>query len=286
MPPQTVNGNDIFARKTFGWGKLEAKDDPPKEPDKKPVAPEPKPAPSQAKSTWRYNPPESKPMSIRKEPGGLKSSEMLQPGTVFTALEEKKGEDGILYLKLADGRGWVMEAAPGVGALCVREAQPPPSGLYVGASVCTVGLQSRPELNGKPAVLKGYDEGKGRWKVAFADGTGTKLLKEDNLELLVASEDVPSEPFKEAKDEDAARNAEVTPEALLIEECICGMRLLPHATFCSRCGTLRNDLVHLIIRKEPEPKVEAPAVPVETKEELYRRIEDMLTSGELEWEDW
>lgn len=41
-------------------------------------------------------------------------------GEVFKVSETFEGSDGTLYLKLADGRGWVFENKAGIGTLCVR----------------------------------------------------------------------------------------------------------------------------------------------------------------------
>lgn len=49
-----------------------------------------------------------------------RTNERLIAGEVFRVSETFEGSDGTLYLKLADGRGWVFESKAGIGTLCVR----------------------------------------------------------------------------------------------------------------------------------------------------------------------
>ena len=49
-----------------------------------------------------------------------RTHERLIAGEVFKVSETFEGSDGTLYLKLADGRGWVFESKAGIGTLCVR----------------------------------------------------------------------------------------------------------------------------------------------------------------------
>uniref|UniRef100_A0A7S0AFL6 Uncharacterized protein n=1 Tax=Pyrodinium bahamense TaxID=73915 RepID=A0A7S0AFL6_9DINO len=74
-------------------------------------------------SQWIYCPEISALMAIRSTPevDGPRTPHMLQPGEVFVASEELQGRDGVLYLKLADGRGWVFDRKPEVGIMCVRQ---------------------------------------------------------------------------------------------------------------------------------------------------------------------
>jgi hypothetical protein len=45
----------------------------------------------------------------------------LSNGEVFQVSHRARGEDGILYLQLADGRGWAIEQKPGEKPQCVRQ---------------------------------------------------------------------------------------------------------------------------------------------------------------------
>ena len=45
---------------------------------------------------------------------------VLVPGEAFSVSEERRGRDGSLYLKLADGRGWAFEKFQ-TDVLCFRE---------------------------------------------------------------------------------------------------------------------------------------------------------------------
>ncbi|CAE8624260.1 unnamed protein product [Polarella glacialis] len=73
-------------------------------------------------SKWRYAPHDGCHMDVRAAPmiGGMRSSSILIAGEIFDVCQSLVGADGVLYLKLSDGRGWVFDKKPGVGALCVR----------------------------------------------------------------------------------------------------------------------------------------------------------------------
>lgn len=81
---------------------------------------------------WRYQPEDDKHIDIRGEPSvdGRRMAHRLLPGEVFRVSDETRGADGLLYLKLEDGRGWVFEAKPGPGTLCVRHRDESP-GVYI-----------------------------------------------------------------------------------------------------------------------------------------------------------
>eukprot|EP00449_Zooxanthella_nutricula_P009942 CAMPEP_0198513768 /NCGR_PEP_ID=MMETSP1462-20131121/16266_1 /TAXON_ID=1333877 /ORGANISM="Brandtodinium nutriculum, Strain RCC3387" /LENGTH=478 /DNA_ID=CAMNT_0044243193 /DNA_START=21 /DNA_END=1454 /DNA_ORIENTATION=- len=76
-------------------------------------------------SAWRYDAGDSQPLVIRAEPDvdGQRTKETLAPGSLFDVLEERLGIDGVLYLRLSDGRGWAFDRKPGVGTMCERFAQ-------------------------------------------------------------------------------------------------------------------------------------------------------------------
>lgn len=71
---------------------------------------------------WVCSPEFTAPINIRANPdvNGRRTEEELQPGEIFNVSEELRGDDGVLYLRLADGRGWVFDKKPGVGIMCVR----------------------------------------------------------------------------------------------------------------------------------------------------------------------
>lgn len=92
-------------------------------------------------SMWRYVPDDGCHIDIRSIPaiaGGrhglcifselflelwdrpFRTNERLVAGEVFRVSETFEGSDGTLFLKLADGRGWVFESKAGIGTLCVR----------------------------------------------------------------------------------------------------------------------------------------------------------------------
>lgn len=71
--------------------------------------------------TWRYVPTECH-MDLRREPkvNGERVRQQLNPGDIFLVSKEKRGSDGITYLRLEDGRGWAFDAKPGIGVMCER----------------------------------------------------------------------------------------------------------------------------------------------------------------------
>lgn len=80
---------------------------------------------------WLYNPPHFRDVAIRTTPSieGPRSNLTLRPGQRFMVSEEIIGSDGILYLRLADGTGWMFESKPGSGTLCVPQAGGMPKDL-------------------------------------------------------------------------------------------------------------------------------------------------------------
>eukprot|EP00933_Yihiella_yeosuensis_P018635 TRINITY_DN15227_c2_g1_i1.p1 TRINITY_DN15227_c2_g1~~TRINITY_DN15227_c2_g1_i1.p1 ORF type:complete len:955 (-),score=222.57 TRINITY_DN15227_c2_g1_i1:63-2927(-) len=71
---------------------------------------------------WRYSPEDGFHLDIRVVPmiTGPRTGLALLAGEVFRVSQEHQGSDGVLYLKLADGRGWVFDKKDGVGSLCER----------------------------------------------------------------------------------------------------------------------------------------------------------------------
>lgn len=80
---------------------------------------------------WLYNPPSFRDVAIRATPSieGPRTALTMRPGQRFMVSEELVGEDGILYLKLADGTGWMFQSKPGSGTLCVPQAGGMPKDL-------------------------------------------------------------------------------------------------------------------------------------------------------------
>jgi len=66
------------------------------------------------KNLWAYLPQDNRRIGIRKKAAyeSDKQGEAINPNERFVVSEEKVGEDGVLYLKLADGRGWLFERVP------------------------------------------------------------------------------------------------------------------------------------------------------------------------------
>merc|ERR1719310_2686997 len=71
---------------------------------------------------WMYKPANGLPIGIRSEPSvdATPSSHKLPPNTIFEVTETVAGKDDVLFLKLADGRGWLFDKRPCVGEMCVK----------------------------------------------------------------------------------------------------------------------------------------------------------------------
>lgn len=74
------------------------------------------------KGIYRYEPTVPHPLAIRTAPAfdAPRTQHKLKMGDVVMVSDEKPGNDGVLFLELADGRGWVFDMKPGVGAMCVK----------------------------------------------------------------------------------------------------------------------------------------------------------------------
>ena len=74
-------------------------------------------------SAWHYVPPTELSLAIRALPQvvGPRTGHYLRPGEVFCVAQELyRGLEGVVYLRLADGRGWAFDRLPGVGVMCER----------------------------------------------------------------------------------------------------------------------------------------------------------------------
>merc|ERR1740121_583056 len=82
------------------------------------------------------------PIDVRATPdlNGPRCASTLSPGEVFQVAEERASPDGVIFLRLADGRGWVFDKKPGAGNMCQRllfapaQAVPPGMGSYTATS--------------------------------------------------------------------------------------------------------------------------------------------------------
>lgn len=83
--------------------------------------------PRGALSQWIYSPEITALVDVRAVPdvAGQRTAHVMQPGEVFSVSEELEGRDGILYLRLADGRGWIFDRKPEAGRMCVRHPSAP-----------------------------------------------------------------------------------------------------------------------------------------------------------------
>lgn len=109
---------------------------------------------------WRATPPDFVPLDIRVEPAveSARTGQCLSPGELFRVAAEYTGPDGVHYLQLEDGRGWVYVSKPGVGLLA-RMAYNLESVVDTKAGYATwrclspdnssVGLHEVPDLDGK-----------------------------------------------------------------------------------------------------------------------------------------
>lgn len=67
---------------------------------------------------WRYEPFNGKPLVLRAEPrvDGPPTAHELKPGETFSVDQtQRAGQSGVLFMRLADGRGWAFEHVVTVG---------------------------------------------------------------------------------------------------------------------------------------------------------------------------
>lgn len=85
---------------------------------------------------WRYAPENGKPIKPRTEPdiNAAQQDKQIEHGSVVKVSKEQKGADGILYLQLAEGGGWLFDMKPGVGTMCTREVTDSANQANVNAS--------------------------------------------------------------------------------------------------------------------------------------------------------
>jgi hypothetical protein len=71
---------------------------------------------------WKCTPANGRPLEVRVGPrlDAAKTGEMLKPGAIFRVTGTLRTDAGVLFLKLADGRGWVFNNLPGVGLMCSK----------------------------------------------------------------------------------------------------------------------------------------------------------------------
>mmetsp|Transcript_106155 Transcript_106155/g.193108 ORF Transcript_106155/g.193108 Transcript_106155/m.193108 type:complete len:355 (-) Transcript_106155:32-1096(-) len=73
---------------------------------------------------WRYAPANDWCISPRMRPdiNSEKLDAEIYPGDTVAVCQELKGEDGLLYLQLTEGKeGWLFDRKPDVGVMCVRD---------------------------------------------------------------------------------------------------------------------------------------------------------------------
>lgn len=78
---------------------------------------------TEADNLWIYQPDSgARAIAIRREPfiEGPRTAYTILSGQTFSVSEVREGADGIRYLKLADGRGWVFDKKPGAGQMCSK----------------------------------------------------------------------------------------------------------------------------------------------------------------------
>lgn len=83
---------------------------------------------------WMYKPENGFSVAIRRTPSIGRDEEVdasgyqMRPGERFRVMETREGAGGVLFLRLADGRGWLFDRKPGVGRMCERVHEEGPAG--------------------------------------------------------------------------------------------------------------------------------------------------------------
>lgn len=80
------------------------------------------PRPQAPTTLWRFNAGDGLHIDVRASAdiNSARTGGKVRPGVAFEVAREHQGADGVLYLQLADGSGWLFDHKPGVGAMCVR----------------------------------------------------------------------------------------------------------------------------------------------------------------------
>jgi len=146
--------------------------------------------PAEKTTTWVYKPINGKMIEVRVFPtcsNGRddRAGHRVIPDEAFDVEEERLAtQDGerILYLKLADGRGWLFDQKPGIGVMCVRQdgsdplpplsgVLPPAGGVPDLAKAAQDGSKPFPPLSGVAHPAGGVPE---EPKAAEADLAGAQ----------------------------------------------------------------------------------------------------------------
>jgi hypothetical protein len=73
--------------------------------------------------TWRFDAGDGMHIDIRAAPDldGERTGKWVNTGETFEVSRELRDADGVTFLQLADGRGWLFDSKPGVGVMCVPQ---------------------------------------------------------------------------------------------------------------------------------------------------------------------
>ena len=127
--------------------------------------------PGAPKDVWRFQPRQRGALVLRVRPGldSPRSNQKLFPGDSFVVSEQRKGPSDLVFLKLADGRGWAFNRSPDVGTLCVprptrKDRLAPyrlPEGVRLPGKIRQdQAIRSRPRL---PAISKPVRDSRAPW---------------------------------------------------------------------------------------------------------------------------
>jgi len=78
-------------------------------------------------TTWKYSPANKKNIASRQTPdiSGAQTRHVIRHGDVFRVVEERKGNNGVVFLRLEGDRGWLFDQKPGIGVMCVKQEELP-----------------------------------------------------------------------------------------------------------------------------------------------------------------
>lgn len=207
----------------------------------------------QCDESWRCCPVNGYPVGIRPRPeyDAPMDGQVVLPGEVFKVQEVVLRTSGALFLKLADGRGWVFASKPGVGKMCAKVIGDPELEKFAAWTVTTVngqplGIRELPDVNAAltgevlwpnevfrvKATKQTYIKGAGCLLfLELADGRGWVFDRKPGVGVMCSPTDRRGSAGASVVEEEQGDRQEASREALDRLDMLCrSMVDAPHAT--------------------------------------------------------